>query len=196
MDLMLLGRVTLVNPLQSPNAYQPMEVRLLGRVTLVNPLQPLNANSPMEVMLLGRVTLVRPLHPSNASSPMEVRLLGRVTLVRPVESENALLPILVTGRLLIVAGISKEPEAFGLEPVMVMVFPSVSYNNSVGVEGLTVRVSDWFPVPVALLALIVMLLIPTVVGVPEMTPVSGLIFKPVGRSVAAKVVVVLCVVMT
>ena len=28
------------------------------------------------------------------------------------------------------AGMSKEPEAFGLEPVMVMVFPEVEYNNS------------------------------------------------------------------
>ena len=101
----------------------------------------------------------------------------------------------MTGRLLIVAGMSKEPEAFGLEPVMVMVFPSVSYNNSVGVEGLTVRVSDWLPIPPALLALIVMLLIPTIVGVPEMTPVTELRLKPDGRPVAAKLVGALSAVM-
>ena len=53
----------------------------------------------MEVMLLGRVTLVRPVHPRNAPQPMEV-----------------------TGRLLIVFGMTKLPEACGLEPVMVIVF--------------------------------------------------------------------------
>ena len=72
---------------------------LLGRDTLVSPLQYWNAEEPMEVMLLGSVTLVSPLHPSNALVPMEV-----------------------TGRLLIVDGMTKEPEALGLEPLMVMVF--------------------------------------------------------------------------
>ena len=61
---------------------------------------------------------------------MEVMLLGRVTLVRPLQSMNARSPILVTGRLLIVAGITKSPVALGLEPVMVMVFPSLENNNS------------------------------------------------------------------
>jgi len=36
----------------------------------------------------------------------------------------------VTGRFLIVAGITKSPVALGLLPVMVMVFPEVEYNNS------------------------------------------------------------------
>ena len=126
----------------------------------------------MEVMLLGIVTLVNPLHPENAEEPMDL-----------------------TARLLIVDGITKSPVALGLLPVMVMVFPSLSYNNSIAVEGLTVRVSDWFPVPVTLLALIVMLLLPTVVGVPEMTPVSGLMLKPAGRPVAAKLVGALSAVM-
>ena len=66
----------------------------------------------------------------------------------------------------------------------------------IGVRELTVRVSVLFPVPPSLVAERVMVVVAAVVGVPEMTPVSGLIFKPVGRSVAAKVVVVLCVVMT
>ena len=79
---------------------------------------------------MGMVTLVRPVLPENALVPMEVRLLGRVTLVRPVLPENALLPMEVTGRLLIVAGMTKLPEASGLEPVMVMVFALVEYNNS------------------------------------------------------------------
>ena len=94
-----------------------------------------------------------------------------------------------------VDGMTKAPVACGLEPVMVMAFPSLENNNSAGVGGLTVRVSDWFPVPVTLLALIVMVLLPTVVGVPEMTPVSGLMLKPAGRSVAAKLVGALSAVM-
>ena len=36
----------------------------------------------------------------------------------------------VTGRLLMVDGMTKLPEAFGLEPVMVMVFWEVENNNS------------------------------------------------------------------
>ena len=57
-----------------------------------------------------------------------------------------------------------------------------------GTRGLTVNNRVWLPIPPALLALIVMLLLPTVVGVPEMTPVSGLMLRPVGRPVAAKLV--------
>ena len=40
-----------------------------------------------------------------------------------------------------------------------------------GVRGLTFRVSDWFPVPVTLLAEIVIVLVLAVVGVPEINPV-------------------------
>ena len=40
-----------------------------------------------------------------------------------------------------------------------------------GVGGLTFRVSDWFPVPVTLLAEIVIVLVLAVVGVPEINPV-------------------------
>ena len=36
----------------------------------------------------------------------------------------------VTGRLLIVFGMIKAPEALGEEPVMVIVFPLVTYDNS------------------------------------------------------------------
>jgi hypothetical protein len=85
---------------------------------------------PMLVTLLGMVTLVRPVLPENALVPMEVRLLGRVTLVRPVLPRNALSPMEVTGRLLIVDGMTKLPEASGLEPVMVMMLLLVEYNNA------------------------------------------------------------------
>ena len=84
----------------------------------------------MEVTLLGMVTLVNPLHPANVASPMEVTLLGIVTLVNPLQSLNAEVPMDLTGRLLIVAGISKSPVALGLLPVMVMVFLEVEYTNS------------------------------------------------------------------
>ena len=56
----------------------------------------------------------------------------------------------------------------------------------IGVRGLTVRVSVLFPVPPSLVAERVMVVVAAVVGVPEMTPVSGLIFKPAGRPVAVK----------
>ena len=62
--------------------------------------------------------------------------------------------------------------------------------------GLTVRVSDWVPVPATLLAERMRVRVAAVVGVPEITPVSGLKLRPVGRPVAAKRVVALSVVMT
>ena len=64
-----------------------------------------------------------------------------------------------------------------------------------GVGGLTFRVSDWFPVPVTLLAEIVMVLVLAVVGVPEMTPVAVLRSRPAGNPVALKLVGVLFAVM-
>ena len=60
---------------------------------------------------------------------------------------------------------------------------------------LTVRVSDWFPVPVRLLAEIVMVLVLAVVGVPEITPVVVFTVRPAGNPVALKLVGVLFAVM-
>ena len=60
---------------------------------------------------------------------------------------------------------------------------------------LTVRVSDWFPVPVRLLAEIVMVLVLPVVRVPEMTPVAVLRSRPAGNPVALKLVGVFFAVM-
>ena len=96
-----------------------MDVTLSGIVMLVSPLQPENAALPMEVTLLPIVMLVSPVQPENAQSPMEVTLSGIVMLVNPVDPENAS-PILVTGRLLIVAGITKSPMALGSMPVIVI----------------------------------------------------------------------------
>ena len=53
---------------------------------------------------------------------------------------------------------------------------------------MTFRVSDWFPVPVTLLADIVMVLVLAVVGVPEMTPVAVFTVRPAGSPVALKLV--------
>ena len=64
-----------------------------------------------------------------------------------------------------------------------------------GVRGLTFRVSDWCPVPVTLLADIVMVLVPAVVGVPEMTPVAVFTVRPAGSPVALKLVGVFFAVM-
>ena len=64
-----------------------------------------------------------------------------------------------------------------------------------GVGGLTVKVSVRVPVPPALLAESVMVLVATVVGVPEITPVSTSRLKPAGRLVAPKLVVALMTLM-
>ena len=48
------------------------------------------------------------------------------------------------------------------------------------------KVSDWFPVPPALIAEIVMLFVDAVVGLPEITPVVGSRLTPAGKPVAPK----------
>ena len=61
--------------------------------------------------------------------------------------------------------------------------------------GLMVNVSDCVPVPKALTAERVIVIVPVVVGVPEISPVSKSKLKPAGRSAAAKRVGVLMAVM-
>ena len=60
---------------------------------------------------------------------------------------------------------------------------------------LMVKVSVWFPVPVTLMAEIVMVVVAAVVGVPEMMPVAVLRSRPAGSPVALKLVGVLSAVM-
>ena len=57
-----------------------------------------------------------------------------------------------------------------------------------GVAGLIVITNVALPVPPALVALMVTLYVPAVVGVPEITPVPGFTDKPAGRLVALKLV--------
>jgi len=53
-----------------------------------------------------------------------------------------------------------------------------------GVAGLIVKVSVALPVPPALLALIVTLYVPAIVGMPEITPVLVFTDRPAGSPVA------------
>ena len=57
-----------------------------------------------------------------------------------------------------------------------------------GVAGLIVKVSVALPVPPALVALMVTVYVPAVVGVPEINPVLVLTLKPAGSPVALKLV--------
>jgi len=57
-----------------------------------------------------------------------------------------------------------------------------------GVGGLIVKVNVWLPVPPALVALIVTVYVPAVVGVPEINPVLVFTVKPAGSPVALKLV--------
>ena len=57
-----------------------------------------------------------------------------------------------------------------------------------GVAGLIVRVSVALPVPPALVALMVTVYVPAVVGVPEINPVLVFTVKPAGSPVALKLV--------
>jgi len=53
-----------------------------------------------------------------------------------------------------------------------------------GVGGLIVKVSVWLPVPPALVALMVTVYVPAVVGVPEINPMLVSTVKPAGNPVA------------
>ncbi len=64
-----------------------------------------------------------------------------------------------------------------------------------GVGVLRDKVSVWFPVPWSLLAEIVIVMVATVVGVPEIRPVAVFTLRPAGRPVALKLVGVLFAVM-
>ena len=57
-----------------------------------------------------------------------------------------------------------------------------------GAGGLIVKVNVALPVPPALVALIVTLYVPAVVGVPEITPVVVFTVNPPGSPVALKLV--------
>jgi len=57
-----------------------------------------------------------------------------------------------------------------------------------GVAGLIVKVSVALPVPPELVALMVTLYVPAVVGVPEITPVLVFTDRPAGSPVALKLV--------
>ncbi len=61
--------------------------------------------------------------------------------------------------------------------------------------GYTVKVSVWLPVPKGLMAESVIVLVPAVVGLPEITPVTELRLKPAGRAVAVNLVGALLAVM-
>ena len=55
-----------------------------------------------------------------------------------------------------------------------------------GLAGLTVSVNVFVPVPLALIAFRVTLVVAVVVGVPEMSPVAVLTVNPAGSPVAPK----------
>ena len=56
--------------------------------------------------------------------------MGIVTHVNAVQLSNAESPMAVTGRVSIVDGMTKAPEALGLLPVMVIVLPLDENNNA------------------------------------------------------------------
>ena len=57
-----------------------------------------------------------------------------------------------------------------------------------GVGGLIVKVNVWLPLPPALVALMVTVYVPAVVGVPEINPVLVFTVKPGGSPIALKLV--------
>ncbi len=78
------GYVMLARLEQLLNADDPIDFTLLGKSTLVIPVQPLNAESPILVKEFGKLSDVNPVQPLNAELPILVRLLLNPTDVNPV----------------------------------------------------------------------------------------------------------------
>ena len=57
---MLFGRVIVVKPIQSSNAYSPIQVTLLGKVIEVSPLRPQKASLSIPVIPFGITVAVPP----------------------------------------------------------------------------------------------------------------------------------------
>jgi hypothetical protein len=104
-----------------------MLVTLFPMVTLVKPVQKPNAELPMLVTLFPMTTLVKPVQYQNASIPMLVTLLGMVTLVKAVLLKKAEPPIATTGYTPSVAGIVIAPPA-PVYPVIVALPPDSVYS--------------------------------------------------------------------
>jgi hypothetical protein len=84
---LLVGRVTLVRPLQSAKAELPMVVTVLGMTMLARMVQSLKALFPMLVTLAGMTMPESLLQPLKLSLSMLIKPLfvGRVTLARPLQ---------------------------------------------------------------------------------------------------------------
>jgi hypothetical protein len=108
MPVMPLPTTTLVRLVQFAKVNTPRLLTPVGTVMLVRLLQPKNAPE-MLVTLSGIATLVRLMQLSSALLPRLVTVSGIVMLVRLVHSQNAMSPILVTGKPLIVSGMSTAP---------------------------------------------------------------------------------------
>jgi hypothetical protein len=69
-----LPMVTLVRPLQPPNAPPPMMVTELGMVTLVRPQQARNAPSPMLVKKMELFCVIQNIIITFAAAPKQVKI--------------------------------------------------------------------------------------------------------------------------
>ena len=84
-------------PVQPPKTVFSSVQLIAFQLTVVSPVQSLNAFSPINSRVSGRVITVKPEQPSNALLPMRVRFEGRVTEVISAQPLKALSPISETG---------------------------------------------------------------------------------------------------
>ena len=95
MEVTVLGKLIVVNPVQFSNTREPIFVSapsLVPKSTFVNPVHPLNALESMLETVLGKLIVVIPVQFSNACKPIFVlapALVPKSTLVNPVHPLNA-----------------------------------------------------------------------------------------------------------
>lgn len=77
------GKRIFFNPMQPENVWEPMEVMLAGKLMLVNPLQLANAELPKEARPGGKLIDFNPVHREKVSSPMETILEGQTKSDNP-----------------------------------------------------------------------------------------------------------------
>src|ERR1035441_7098738 len=109
MLVMLSGRMTFARLEHAVNATSAMLVTPLEIVTLVKLLHLSKATVWMQATLPGIVTLTRAEQPSNEHLPRLVTVPGMVTLTRTPLLRNAPHRMLLTGRPLMLVGMSTLP---------------------------------------------------------------------------------------
>jgi hypothetical protein len=180
--LRVAGPVTMLKLTGSPE----LAVALTAKAGSLTALLP---NAPKEMVWLALAT-VKVCSTVVAALKVPFPACVAATVTGPAPVIVTVLPLMVAGpeAMLKLTGSAELAVALTVNGASPKVLPPNAPKVMVCACRTTVRVSDWFPVPPALLAESVTVLVPAAVGVPEMRPLPVLTTNPAGKPVALKLV--------